>query len=137
MKRFIFRFLKFTGILLLLAFISAFTWANWEQPGPGMKAPVVDFVQYDMTNTILPKTNMIQATLAKQRGIVGATYNAESELLVVAYRVDNIDRNTFEMLIAKSYSTPLKEKQFQQSGSKCPVDLAWISYIKKTLCLRD
>jgi hypothetical protein len=102
-----------------------------------MKAPVVDFVQYDMTNTILPKTNMIQATLSKQRGIIGATYNAESELLVVAYRVDDIDRNTFEMLIAKSYSTPLKEKQFQQSGSKCPVDLAWISYIKKTLCLRD
>ena len=80
---------------------------------------------------------MIQTTLTKQPGIIGATFSAESEILVVAYRVDEIDRSTFETLIQKSYSTQLKEKQFQQSGPKCPVDLAWISYIKKTLCLRD
>lgn len=137
MKRFFKRFLKITGILFLLVFISAFTWANWEKPGPGMSAPVVDFVQYDMSKIVLPKTNMIQQTLKEQTGVVGATYSAESKILVVAYRTDDTDRETIESLVNQIYATQLNEKQFQKSGPKCPVDVAWISYIKKTLCVRD
>ncbi len=138
MKKFLIRFAKFTGILILLVFLSAFVWANWEEPGPGAKAPVVNFLQYDVSNvqdtTTIAK---IRKSLKKKSGVNGSTYNSSSKLLVISYAVSDIDQEEIDEMILSKYNLKLKEKVFVQSGPKCPINVAYITRVKRFLCVRD
>lgn len=132
------RLLMTSGVLLLLLLISVFTWANWEEPSPGMRATVVDFVQYDLAKVSNDyKISEIQSLLRKQPGVNGVTYNANSKLLVVAYAVDKTDRGDFERVIKQRSGYLLREKVFVKSGPQCPIDVAYISKVKKFFCVRD
>ena len=138
MKKFLIRFAKFTGILILLVFLSAFVWANWEEPGPGAKAPVVNFLQYDVSN-VQDTTNIakIQKSLKKKSGVKGSTYNSSSKLLVISYSVSDVDQEEIDEMILSKYNLKLKEKVFVQSGPKCPINVAYITRVKRFLCVRD
>lgn len=137
MKRFFKRTAKILGISILFVVFSAFIWANWEAPGPGMRAPVVDFLQYDISNLSKAKREPLLHTLRKTSGVNGVTFNPDSKILVVSYFVSETSRSTIESIAAKQYSYSFREKIFIQSGPRCPVDVAWISRVKKTLCFRD
>lgn len=137
MKRFFIRTLKILSITFSVVLLSAFIWANWEKPGPGMRAPVVDFVQYDLANLTDSKTKVLENVLLASTGIQGVTYNSTSKILVVSYRVNETSRVDFENETATKCNYQLREKKFIKTGPKCPIDVAWISRIKKTLCVRD
>jgi len=138
MKKFLIRLAKITGVLVLLIFLSAFVWANWEEPGPGAKAPVVNFLQYDVSKvqdtTAIVK---LQKSLKKKAGVNGSTYNSSSKLLVISYKVEDIDQEEIDELIKTKYKLNLKEKVFVKSGPKCPINLAYITRVKRFLCVRD
>lgn len=138
MKKFLIRTAKFIGVIVILVFISAFVWANWEAPGPGAKADVVDFVQYDAAGIgDSLKVAKIQKTLKKQTGVHGSTYNSQSNLLVMSYGVSETDRETIESTIKQTHNVKLKEKNFTQTGPKCPINVAYITRVKHFLCVRD
>ena len=138
MKKFLIRFAKITGVLVLLLFLSAFIWANWEAPGPGAKAPIVNFLQYDASHVKDSVTiAKIQKTLKKQDGISGSTFNPASKLLVISYYVEYVDKEAIDELIKTKYDVSFKEKVFVQSGPKCPIDVAYITRVKRFLCVRD
>ena len=138
MKKFLIRLAKFTGVLFLLLFLTAFIWANWEEPGPGAKAPVVNFLQYDASNIKDTATIIdIQDHFKKENGIKGVTYNSESELLVFCYNIDQIDQETIDADLNSQFHLNLKEKRFVKTGPKCPIDVAYISKVKHFLCVRD
>lgn len=138
MKKFLIRLAKGTGILIVLLFTTAFIWANWEEPGPGAKAPVVNFLQYDASKIgDSTKIVRVQNTLNKIDGVRGTTYNPSSKLLIVSYGVDDVDLETIESEVKQKHQLVLKEKVFTQSGPKCPIDVAYISRVKHFLCVRD
>ena len=138
MKKFLMRTAKLIGAFVILTFISAFVWANWEAPGPGAKADVVDFVQYDASKIgDSLKVAKIQKTLKKQAGVHGSTYNSQSNLLVMSYGVSETDRETIESAINQTHNIKLKEKNFTQTGPKCPINVAYITRVKHFLCIRD
>ncbi len=138
MKKFLIRLAKGTGILVVLLFITAFIWANWEEPGPGAKAAVVNFLQYD-TSTIGDSTKIVrvQKTLKNIDGVRGTTYNPSSNLLIISYGVDDVDMETIVSEVQQKHQVALKEKVFTKSGPKCPIDVAYISRVKHFLCVRD
>ncbi len=138
MKRFAIRTLKFIGILSGILLLSAFVWANWEKPSPGMRASVVDFLQYDMQripSNVSPLS--IEKSAKKIAGIQATSYNPTSNVLVVSYLIDQTDKETIEHAINKRFKIQLKQKVFVKSGPKCPIDVAIISKVKKFLCVRD
>lgn len=138
MKTIIKRSLAVLGVITLGLFLTAFVYANWEKPTAGRKAPVVDFLQYD-ASTIgdASVVSNIRTDLAQMQGVRGSTYNAESNLLVVSYGVADINRKAIESAVKSKYSIELKEKTFEQSGPRCPIDMAMISRVKRMLCVRD
>lgn len=130
--------IKFTGVLLLTLLISVFIWANWEAPSPGMRASVVDFVQYDVSSVKSErKLEKSIALLRKQPGVNGVTYNPNSNLLVVAYAIDQTERFSFESTIRAKMHIAMREKVFEKSGPQCPINVAYISKVKKFFCVRD
>ena len=138
MKKFFKRTLKVLGVLLLGLFLTAFVWANWEKPSPGEMAAVVDFLQYDIQKVgDSVKIKSIQKTLSGIEGVRGSTFNPASELLVVSYGVADTDRELIEQTIRKAHRVELKEKLFEKSGPKCPIDVSYIVRIKRFLCVRD
>lgn len=138
MKTFFIRLAKFTAFLIIALFLTVFIWANWEKPSPGQSAPVVDFIQYDVSK-IADSTRIgnIQSDLNRLTGVRGTTYNPKSNLMVIAYGIDHTNRETIENNVFQNHAIRLSEKQFTQSGPKCPIDVAWISRTKKLLCVRD
>lgn len=138
MKKILKRSLKVLGFLVLTLFITAFVWANWEKPSPGAMAPVVDFLQYDVQQ-VADSTEVahIQKTLSKTTGVRGTTFNPQSGLLVVSYGVNDTDRKTIEETIRNSHQVQLKEKIFEKSGPRCPIDVSCIVRVKRFLCVRD
>lgn len=138
MKKFFKRVLKVLGVLVLGLFLTAFIWANWEKPSPGEMASVVDFLQYDVQQVgDSVKIRKIQKTLSKMDGVRGSTFNPSSNLLVVSYGVEDTDREVIETRIRNSYNVTLKEKIFEKSGPKCPIDVSYIVRVKRFLCVRD
>jgi len=138
MKKFLIRLAKGTGILLVLLFITAFIWANWEEPGPGAKATVVNFLQYDASNIGDSSAVVrVEKTLKNIPGVRGTTYNATSKLLIVSYGIDDVDLETIESQVNQKHHITLKEKVFTKGGPKCPIDVAYISRVKHFLCVRD
>lgn len=138
MKTIIKRSLVVLGVVTLGLFLTAFIYANWEAPTPGRKAPVVDFLQYDAAAIgDSAQVKRVQATLSDMDGVRGSTYNGISNLLVVSYGVADIDRSVIESTIKYSHDIVLQEKTFEQSGPKCPIDMAMISRVKRILCVRD
>lgn len=138
MKKFFKRVLKVLGVLVLGLFLTAFIWANWEKPSPGEMASVVDFLQYDVQQVgDSVKIRKIQKTLSKMDGVRGSTFNPSSNLLVVSYGVEDTDREVIETRIRNSYNVALKEKIFEKSGPKCPIDVSYIVRVKRFLCVRD
>lgn len=138
MKKFIIRLAKFTGVLILLLFLSAFIWANWEKPGPGAKAPVVNFLQYDASK-IKDSSSIveIQEHFKTKKGVKGITYNNESKLLVFCYSIDEIEQEEIDQALLSQFHLKLKEKHFAKSGPRCPIDVAYITKVKRFLCVRD
>lgn len=102
-----------------------------------MRASVVDFIQYDVSEFIGDDIQGLRAKLIKEPGIRGVTYNHTSQLMVVCYSIDKINRAEIDAISSNQLNHTMKEKVFVQTGPKCPVDVAWISRIKKTLCIRD
>ena len=138
MKKFLIRTAQFTGILILLLFLSAFVWANWNAPSPGEQASIVDFVQYDATQIgDAAQIAKVQSDLKKMDGVNITTYNPSSQLLVISYSIDQTDRQTIESGINKLYHIHLHEKNFTQTGPKCPINVAYITRVKHFLCVRD
>lgn len=138
MKRFAIRTLKFIGILVGVTLLSAFVWANWEEPSPGMRATVVDFLQYDMSkipSNVTPQE--IEKAAKRMNGVQTTSYNASSKLLVVSYKIEETDKETVETTLNEQFNIELKNKVFVKSGPKCPIDVAYISKVKKFLCVRD
>jgi len=132
------RILEIVGVIALGLFLTAFVYANWEAPTPGRKAAVVDFLQYD-ASTIgdSAQVKRVQKTLSEMDGVRGSTYNGISNLLVVSYGVEDIDRSVIESTVKYAHDIVLQEKTFEQSGPKCPIDMAMISRVKRLLCIRD
>lgn len=138
MKRFFIRLAKVTGVLVLLLLITTFIWANWEEPGPGAKASVVNFLQYDAAKIgDSLQTTKVAKTIRKMEGVRGTTYNPTSKLLVVCYAVDAVDLESIEQKVRDKYHLQLKEKTFSKSGPRCPIDVAYISRVKHFFCVRD
>lgn len=138
MKKFFKRTLKVLGVLVLGLFLTAFVWANWEKPSPGEMASVVDFLQYDTQKVgDSAKIQSIQKTLSGIEGVRGSTFNPVSRLLVVSYGVADTDRELIEQTIRNVHRVELKEKLFEKSGPKCPIDVSYIVRIKRFLCVRD
>lgn len=138
MKKFFKRTLKVLGVLVLGLFLTAFVWANWEKPSPGEMASVVDFLQYDTQKVgDSAKIKSIQKTLSGIEGVRGSTFNPVSGLLVVSYGVADTDRELIEQTIQNAHRVELKEKIFEKSGPKCPIDVSYIVRVKRFLCVRD
>lgn len=138
MKKFFKRTLKVLGVLILGLFLTAFVWANWEKPSPGEMAPVVDFLQYDTQKAgDSAKIQSIRKTLSGIEGVRGSTFNPASGLLVVSYGVADTDRELIEQTIRNTHQVELKEKLFEKSGPKCPIDVSYIVRVKRFLCVRD
>lgn len=138
MKKFMLRSLKVLGILFLGLFITAFVWANWEKPGPGAKAEIVDFLQFDVSSIKdSSKVASIQKSFKQLDGVHGSTYNRVSQLLVVSYGVSETDRATITQHVNDRYGVHLKEKNFSQAGPKCPINVSYIVRVKRFLCVRD
>lgn len=138
MKKFFKRTFKVLGILILGLFLTAFIWANWEKPSPGEMASVVDFLQYDVQKVgDSVRIQKIQKTLSKIPGVRGSTFNPSSGLLVVSYGVADTDRELIETTVSNSHQVELKEKIFEKSGPRCPIDVSYIVRVKRFLCVRD
>lgn len=138
MKKLIKRTFTILGFFVVALFLTAFIWANWEKPTPGQQAEIVDFLQYDVQR--IDDSNRIahmRQTLLHIAGVHGSTYNPASRLLVVSYGVEETTREAIEAKIQEVYNIHLKEKIFEKSGPRCPINVAYITRVKRFLCIRD
>lgn len=138
MKKLIKRTFTILGFFVLTLFLAAFVWANWEKPTPGQLAEIVDFLQYDVQKIDDPtRIGHMRETLIQMEGVHGSTYNPASHLLVVSYGVEETTREAIETKIQENYNIHLKEKIFEKSGPRCPINVAYITRVKRFLCVRD
>lgn len=137
MKKFLLRTAKYTGILLLLLIVTAFVWANWEEPTAGEKAAIVDFVPYDMSEVDARTVSSIQQEIKSMPGVRALAYNDSSQLLSIGYSIDITDRETIESAVSDQFGVKMSEKTFVHSGPRCPIDQSTISRVKHFFCLRD
>ena len=140
MKPVLLRIATYTSIFLIVLFAGAFAWANWNPPMPGERAQVVNFIPYDIS-TIGDSLKLvkIEQSIEEIGGVRGATFNTESGIMSVAYLIEEVDRETIESTVQNGFHIRLKEKQFQQTGPRCPVggSMTLVARFRRFLCVRN
>lgn len=130
---------KYLGILFLLIFICAFTWANWRPLSPGERAKPVIFGQIDAEPIgDTTKAKAITKAINEIPGVNVAVVNFESQIIAVGFSVYDVSFEDIKKEIKSQFNYTLTPKKIKTTGRVCPMgkSLSFSKRVRLMLCVR-